>query len=327
MRQLYLSYIRIGAVIFVVLSHAFAPYGAWNWIINDENSFFSIFNKVIDPFVSMMPLLTFISGFLFYTIRYKYISFINIFKKKFERLIIPMIFIGTIYYLLFETTFSIHMINSILSGYSILWYCNMLFLCFVVAYPITKYIKTVYLKLLILLISFGLVSINAPAILGLNYLSKLFFYFYFGFIFSESVSKYKPLNSNILLFFLFVIFLINYILYEYNSIYEVNSKLIKVLSGNTLRICFLLFIVLLLRKYEQNFKYTLIVKFLDQNSFGCYVFHYPVLYFLYKTESFEINSFNHYWLFPVCVFAISTVVAYTSTYFFRKSKFGLYLLG
>jgi len=323
MRQLYLSYIRIGAVIFVVLSHAFAPYGAWNWIINDENSFFSIFNKVIDPFVSMMPLLTFISGFLFYTIRYKYISFINIFKKKFERLIIPMIFIGTIYYLLFETTFSIHMINSILSGYSILWYCNMLFLCFVVAYPITKYIKTVYLKLLILLISFGLVSINAPAILGLNYLSKLFFYFYFGFIFSESVSKYKPLNSNILLFFLFVIFLINYILYEYNSIYEVNSKLIKVLSGNTLRICFLLFIVLLLRKYEQNF----IVKFLDQNSFGCYVFHYPVLYFLYKTESFEINSFNHYWLFPVCVFAISTVVAYTSTYFFRKSKFGLYLLG
>lgn len=328
MKYTYLSYIRILAIIFVVFYHSYCPYGQWGWIKTARSSF-EIINHFLEPFVAMMPLLTFISGFLFYSIRYKYTSFNYLLKKKFERLIIPMILIGTIYYLMFESTLSIsiHTINSILSGYGVLWYCNMLFLCFVVAYPITKHIKTAYLKLLILLISFGLIYINVPAILGLNSLTHFFFYFYFGFVFSELVSKYKTLSSKKVVVIIGVLFVVNYILYEYNSIFEMNSKLMKILSGNILRISFILFIVLLLKKYEPKLKYTSVVRFLDQNSFGCYVFHYPVLYFLYKTKLFEISSLNHYWYFPVCVFTISTVVAYAGTYLFRKSKVGVYLLG
>lgn len=96
MRYLYLSYIKIFAVFFVVLSHAFGPNGSWNWVVNEENSFFSISNKIIEPFVSMMPILTFVSGFLYYKIRKNYASFDYLIKKKFERLIVPMIFLNNI---------------------------------------------------------------------------------------------------------------------------------------------------------------------------------------------------------------------------------------
>jgi fucose 4-O-acetylase-like acetyltransferase len=329
MKQLYLSYIRIGAVIFVILSHAFAPYEAWNWISNDLNSFFSITNKIIGPFVSMMPLLTFVSGYLFYTIRFKYISFKYLLKKKFERLIVPMIFFGIIYYLLFEKTnsFGVASINTILSGYSILWYCNMLFLCFIVAYPITKYIKNTYLQFMILFVSFGLIYINVPFVLGLNYLTKLFFYFYFGFVFSELVSKYRTFNLNTIILILGSLFAVAYALYEYNSISELNNRLIKVLSGNMLRISFILFIILLLRSFESQLKYSRFLQFLDVNSFGCYVFHYPIIYFLYKTQFIDLNFLKNYWFFPITVFMIATIVAYLVTYFFRKSKIGLYMLG
>lgn len=329
MRQYYLSYIRFFSVFFVVLSHSFAPYSAWNWISNDEDSFFSISNKIIDPFVSMMPLLTFLSGYLYYTIRFKYVSFISFFLKKFERLIVPMIFFGIIYYLLFENnkSLSLHTINTILSGYSIMWFCNMLFLCFVISYPITKYIKNIYFQMMILLLSFGLIYINTPSILGLNYFTKLFFYFYFGFIFSEIVSKYSVYNYKKLIIILCILFIINYLLFEYNILFEVNNRLIKVLSGNILRVSFILFIILLLRRYEPKLKYSKSFHFLDMNSFGCYIFHYPIIVFIYKTRFIGLNSLNQYWVFPIGAFIIATVIAYLLTYLFRKSKIGLYMLG
>lgn len=329
MKQIYLSYIRIFGVFFVIISHAFAPYGSWHWIENNENSFFGLTNKIIEPFVSMMPLLTFSSGFLFETIRYKYNSFNYLLKKKLERLIVPMILIGTIYYFMFENTLGINItvINSILSGYSILWYCNMLFLCFIVAYPITKFIKNWYIKILILFFFLVLIYINVPAILGINYLAKLFFYFYLGFIFSELIPKYKILSFTNTYFLLFIIFVINYTLYEYYLIYNINNKLIKILSGNTLRIAFMLFVILVLKKNEQNFTYSPIVKFLDQNSFGCYIFHYPIVYFLYKTQLVALSTLFHYWFFPVCTVIIAAILAYLVTYLLRKSKVGLYLFG
>lgn len=331
MRHSFLSYIRIISVVFVVLSHAFAPYGAWDWIKSDKSSFFSISNAIIEPFVSMMPLLTFLSGFLFFTIQNKYPSFKYLFKKKFERLIVPMVFFGIVYYLLFENMpiLNLHTINTILSGYIILWYCNMLFLCFLVAYPITKYIKSNYLKLTILLVSFILIYINFPAILGLGSLHRLFFYFYSGFLFSEIVSKYEydVTYFNKPIVFFGVLFIISYLLYEYNTLTDLNNKLIKVLFGNTLRISFISFTVLLFRRFESQLKYSSFVKFLDQNSFGCYIFHYPVIYFLYKNIFFNSSLLSHYWYFPIVSFVTATIVAYFVTYYFRKTKIGLYFLG
>ena len=240
-----------------------------------------------------------------------------------------MLIFGMVYYCLYEINLDLNFntINTLLSGYGILWYLNMLFWCFIVAYPISKKVKSNYFQLFILLISFALIYVKCPAVMGLDNFCRMFFYFYFGTLFSETILKHKVWSSKILIAIVGVIFLVSYFIYEYNVFCDMNNQKIKFITGNSLRISFILFVIILIRSFEKKLNYNFIIKYLDENSFGCYIFHYPIIYFLYKSNITMINSFHNNWLFPVISFFSAVIISYQFTYYLRRLKVGCFLLG
>ena len=135
MRDSFLSYLRTFGVLFFVFSSFLCLHGAWRRFDVPDNSVPAMTALLLNPYLAMMPLLTFSSGYLFNLMFSKYKSYAMLIENKAQRLIIPVLVFGELYSLVVNTTvnFDQNYINKLLSGYYILWYCNMLFWCFVIA--------------------------------------------------------------------------------------------------------------------------------------------------------------------------------------------------
>ena len=108
-------------------------------------------------------------------------------KKKFVRLIIPMLFFGCIYYFFFffkPASFSIFdFVNKLLSGCGHLWFLPMLFWCFIAIWLIDHYHLSSKWLLLILAVFSIAPPLNLP--FGLNRLPHFLFFVYAGYFLWE----------------------------------------------------------------------------------------------------------------------------------------------
>lgn len=140
MKIIEVNYLRSFAIISIVIWHCFVcPLTAWNLIEHTtETTIISMLSRFVIPDANM-PLFTFISGYLFAYLykknTAKYGTFMPFVKTKFNRLVIPFLIIGTLVNISMPERYLYMIING--EG-SHLWFCMMLFWCFIIRWIILK---------------------------------------------------------------------------------------------------------------------------------------------------------------------------------------------
>lgn len=213
-------------IVMLVLYHSFAFYnGSWDnpgVSPNDTYEWISHYS-----YACLLEAFTFVSGYVWYHQIQKKRSFINTVKNKFKRLILPALFWGCIYYLLFSYPDShsmVQMVKRTIIGIGHLWYLPMLFWIFILSYFIEQIrwklgIKVIFL-LLTALIPLPLIPFQISK--SIYYL----FFFYLGAYVYEKLKDYTWKPFPILMITIFAVSMV-YITHEY-----VYKDIIDGLIGN-----------------------------------------------------------------------------------------------
>lgn len=322
-----IDYMRFVAILSIVAWHcSLCPYQSWELL--DIKALpiyypFKVLSTVFFPDATM-PLFTFISGYLFsYLIgQGKYKDFFSFVINKVNRLIIPFIIIGTLVTL---TSYDRYIVDIPWGEGSHLWYCCMLFWCFVISWIVVKYSHQKYL-LLLLMASFMLqmgvenhfkMGFKLP--LGIHHSLYYMGYFIAGFwVFKNK--KYVDTLHKYLWYFVILYFFACII--SMMDIYFV-SKLFRILH------CYM-YSVLLLIVFDtiiiRNTKISLMIETVCKLSFGIYVFHEWISWNLCHVSVVTDFLRIHYIFFPIANFASIFIMSYILTYLFIKTKIGRYLL-
>ncbi|WP_396590097.1 acyltransferase family protein [Allomuricauda sp. R78024] len=292
-----IDFLRVFGIGIVVLRHSFAPFTG-SWKIGEVFSYSESAN-VLGSYISTisMPLFVFISGFLYCYLRNnlkKYKTYPILVKKKVKRLLIPFLLLSPIYiYFFLDFNSTLEFLNYIWAGPGHLWFLSMIFLLFLLFYPLEPYFKKNILKsIVIILFLFSLSPITHY--IGIPTLAKVFKYlpfFYMGYLFhlkNEIVLHY--LKGKFFLFFLihltlFVFFLIlpNYIENRILGSLIAHFKLIP------LGIFSIAFIYILFIKLEELMpeRFKKPIQFINNNSYYIYLIHEPFLKLFYEIDSIQ----------------------------------------
>ena len=140
-----IDYLRIFATISIVIWHCFyCPIGTWGLLPEDATSHFIMktYSFLIPD--ADMPLFTFISGYLFYFLykeKGKYRDFFPFLAGKFKRLLVPFFVFGLLIPITCynQPTLVDFVCNKMVWGEGAhMWYCAMLFWCFMYAFLLLK---------------------------------------------------------------------------------------------------------------------------------------------------------------------------------------------
>jgi len=273
----YLNILRIFAIYWVVLiQHNFSPFHKgqfWNWVDTHDNLMFPIESKFSYITIFSMPLCFFISGYVAsYTKTFYKNDFKWMLNVKLKRLFIPCVVWGAFFCLVKEHTLNLKVFTI---GYAHLWFVGYLFWFFVISGFIIKYTKidiryvcivslVITIIIQIMMIKDGIVK-NFP----LNYT-----YFLSGYCLRSRVG----IISRKLIGAAFVVICFFYL--EYNLVF---LQTIYVLLG-------ILLIISFMRKF--NIKSSKLTELLNTTSYGVYIFHLIILWFIYNLiiNVFSLNE-------------------------------------
>lgn len=336
--------IRIFAILSVVVGHSIIVYSGWGWYtMQVPSGFLRELKEIID--VYQMPLFISLSGYLFYYLKIecgKYTNFILFLKSKFQRILIPYIMVGIFYmiplrifgnYAAYDgkTTLNI-IIYDLLMGKDPgnLWFLPVLFIIFVIFFFYATYIfkQNNYLIFLFFLVFFiiSLISYRVPNIFFISRAMYYAVFFFFGFhLFSFRDILIK--RSTIILIISGTLQFSNRILPTITLANNIYSKALNdsVLLVVSLFSC-LFFYTLFIKLSEKSQKLTTNskVSFIDNNSFGLYLFHSPLIYpILNYFTNFRINPF----LFSLFLFITISSISLLLTDFLSKSKHLRFIVG
>lgn len=327
-------------IVLLVMYHAFAPYcGAWvkpQYIENVD------IYRWIAHFASAFRLegFVFISGYVFtfqLQQKNKFVSVWNLVKSKAERLLLPCVVFGLIYYLLFfDIKLSLNDICKIFNGIAHLWYLPCLFWLFVVQYIIVKYTldsSQKYKCLLVLCVSvLPIVSIiDMPLQLGRVAYYLMFFYgggFFFQYY--EVIVNKCSCNKVMILWVLFVIVVLSmYMVIENNDKrielclsrvaklpYCIANVYLKIIIAWIGIIALYMTALLFSKKHRVN---DSIIK-IGTYGYGVYVFHQFILIYLYRKTTIPAYLGSYY--LPWFGFIITLIFSFVLAYVVRKTVIG-----
>jgi len=289
-----LNTLRALAILLVVLRHCFAPYMK-TWPVSEYYTY-ELFTDITGKYISTisMPLFVFISGFLFSYLRNKlkkYPTFQILLSKKIARLLRPYIILAPIYILIFVNLNSIlDFIQPLWKGAGHLWFLLMIFLVFILFYPLEIYFKKKPLKSFLLIV-LGFFLYPGFSVIGLYPLAKVFHYlpfFYLGYFFHFKDEKIiKKIGNKLWLFI------------PIHTILFITSILApKLITNGILKTFFIayinlplgimsvsiLFLIFTKNKNLKTLGNNLIVKNLNQTSYYIYLLHQPILLFLFEIK-------------------------------------------
>jgi fucose 4-O-acetylase-like acetyltransferase len=326
------NYLRTIAILSIVVWHCFVCLlGVWD-IINDAPEMTKWVPNIFGIFIPKadMPLFTFISGYLFAFMMKKdkrYQDFKSFLKKKIKRLVIPFFVLGT----LVNLTAPERYLWQIFYGEgSHLWYCFMLFWCFIFAWIILK-INNKFITWCSFLISFAITLVfdwnwgfsQHLLLLPLGIHNALYFYayFYLGIIIYNS-------KSEILLFarknklkavFLFMVFLL---------LLNIHVRFISFFVERLYCYIFILYLYCIICELLKNniIKPSIIIDKLCRYSFGIYVFHEWLSWDFYHIHVVQLllKEYTFAWalIFLIILFCFSFIL----THLFLKTRIGRYLI-
>lgn len=309
--------LRAFAIILVVLAHSIIIYNPYWGVINTEykSSFLKYICLII--YIFHMPLFFAISGYFYNKTlehNYSYKQFILI---KLKRLIIPYIFIGffwllPIRYILGYDNYVKHsllyniFVNFILgldNGH--LWYLASLFIIFIMYFAIDHFIKNKYVKIF-LIFCLSIIGYLMPSYLG-KALENIIWFGLGKNLYSNNLTfKNKKIHICLIIGFIILLAILYVWIYGRVAFYKYLCIALKYIFCFT--VIPLLFFVFPIKTKN-------VVKEIDKNSFGIYLFHSPLVYFVFNSGLVK---------YPILVFVVNFFVmgfiSYTLTKFVSNSK-------
>lgn len=322
-----LRFFTILLVIFV--QHGFAPYlRAWHFV-DAPNEILHVYGFIVDvirPWT--MPLLMFVSGSLFFTLKHndgKYNSFASFVVNKIKRLLLPTILWGGVFSISFCEKIDV---IRLLSGWNHLWFLPSLFWCFVVAFFFLRPMQSDRkISVVFLLISLLLTFVPFPRVLGLDAFSWYFFYFLFGVFYSINKSiidvfweknKIVLLPISLLLFLIYVVCNNDFLKCMMPDIPSAYLKLLRKILVPLI----ILTLCWLVCKFVASHKLPQWFFVLEKYSFGCYIFHMWLMWLVFRYNVYDIRVFaaSHYIVFPLMYGALSFVMSMGISFLLKSNK-------
>ena len=309
-------WIRVFAIISVVAWHSYCPYLCWGIANSPFDGLYGRVFMVIAP-IANMPLFTFLSGYLFcYLYKYsdKYRDFKGFFKNKVRRLLIPYLVLGFVI-----TMTTLNDMNPVNLFYGIpnhMWYCLMLFWCFIVCWVVENkmwkwFNYPLALASLCFVIYHGAYYTTDKSPLGIYMLTYFYFFFYLGYI----VFSKKELVIKIMKYAWPLVFVLYFATMRWH------------LGGHLLGARAILWVLLLLFVVNKiKINPPIWMKTLSKYSFGIYVFHDWIIRNVARYEPMKDIMNEHYILFPLILFILAFFIGLVLTHYLLKTKIGRFLL-
>ncbi|MCT1216201.1 acyltransferase [Latilactobacillus curvatus] len=307
---------RVFAIITVVMGHSMIIFSdSWNYYqLSNSSQFFNYFKIIIN--IYQMPIFFFVSGYLFYYLKVelgKYESKKKFLNNKFKRLVIPYFFVAIFYMVplrilgsypnyINKSFFEIILRDIILGADSgNLWFLPVLFLIFFFFRYIffsekLEFMREKYYLWLIIFLICANISVLVPNVLFVKNFLQYLIYFFLGYSFKEVIMPSKITFSRKGLIILLAIgsmsFFQQVFFVKGNSIYLAALRFnVNVLSA--IASCILIYIIsdkIILK--DTSIANNVILKKIDEDSFGIYLFHSPLLYpILNQLNGKYINPF------------------------------------
>ena len=331
-------------IIMLVLYHSFAFYnGSWDnpgVSPNDAYEWISHYS-----YACLLEAFTFVSGYVWYYQIHKKRDFTNIVKNKFKRLILPALFWGCIYYLIFfyqDSHSLVHMIKRTVIGIGHLWFLPMLFWIFIMSYFIEKIRVELGFKVVCLLL---LALIPLPLIpFQITKSIYYLFFFYLGAYVYEKLKDYKWKPFHISVIALVTVSLV-YLTHKYvykdifdgltgngtgvvttiwnGGLFVRAATVIYALGGVLLIYSLSRMCSVLLAEFIANHKTTIL--YINSLCMGIYIYQEFILKLIYYKTEFV--SYIPSMLLPWIAFMVTLLLSALLTALTIKSNYLKYLIG
>lgn len=313
-----IEFLRCFAVLSLVAWHSLCVYVGWQSYLPDitaavGHSFLTKLYGVLTTRVLMpdanMPLFTVISGFVYAYLRKqgKYQDTKEFVKRKAKRLMIPYFVIGT---LVVFTIVDWSPISIVFGDAHHLWYCAMLFWCFVYIRFFEKIPN--YLKLLAILIGVGFQFVLPPYdLLGIAKGVKYFPYFVMGYYLVDYLPKIQIGGGKIIAIASWLLCMIAAILLKWSVLFVMLNYM---------------FVLMLFAVVPQNIKVGKTLTKISEYSFGIYVFHEWFLWNMAHLDALHPFIIEHQILYPIIAYVSIFSVSLVLTKLSLKTIVGRYLL-
>ena len=318
MKNLKIINIRAIAIIVVVLGHSIILYSP-QWGIYQTNNgvyIFELLKNIINIF--QMPIFFSLSGYLFYKTIDKNKTFVNFFKTKFKRLIIPFITVALFWMIpikclinypnyLNKSFSEILQLLFSLTDSGHLWYLPTLFLIFIVMFFICNLLKRKesdykYFLTFLLLVLLSIISSKVFINAYINNILTYSIYFYLGYIiyrYEEKVMRINKIAISVIAILLIIVTL------AYNNIY------FNILTAS---------VIILMFNVIASSKTNKYINRISTDSFGIYLLHSPLIYITYTYLS-DANPL----LVIFINFFVFGFIALLLTELLRKTPFKIFI--
>lgn len=323
------DFLRIFATASLLVWHCFyCPIG--RWALLEEDSLIHFLMKTSSYLIpdANMPLFTFISGFLFYFLfkeKGKYRDFLPFVTGKVKRLLVPFLFFGLLLPLssIGYPDVLVFVRDKMLVGEGgHLWYCPMLFWCFIFAFVLlkinNKWLVAVFCALsLFLCCSYEFVwSLPFKLPLGIGNACYYFVYFFAGGV----VCNYRQALSQKLVpkrWLLLAAYVLVALVFRYFK---------PVLPFQAVLYALVLWVFVLYFSEKGKLAYSSRVASLSKMCFGVYIFHHWLAWNFTHFSGLQPLFQQHYILFTVVLLFVVGGLSVLFTWLALKTRVGRLLL-
>lgn len=314
----YISILRVGAMLAVVVYHCLCGYstiwgGTWSWQVID------VWNTIAHVLSYYhMPLFVLISGFLFKYVQStgKYSTFKPFLRKKIKRIVIPYIFWGSVLYVILGGR-----VGRLQDGYMHLWFLFFIFQAYLTYFFINKVINNGVAEISIVITSLLAIVLfeKFKSNIGLwewgihSYLHYMPYYI-IGVLVCRFLQRYSlAMNMSVvglvtcLLGFIFCYWFV---------------------CKYTLAVLFALFVLVfgICAMSKLSIKANVWIKKLDNYCLPIYILHHPIIQLMNDSE-FGITYMPHYWIYPIAQFCVVMLLSLFITMLFVRCRLGKVVLG
>ncbi len=322
------DYLRIFATVSIVFWHCFyCPISIWQLI--EEDSVIRFIMKTYSYLMpdGNMPLFTFISGYLFYFLykeKGKYRDFLPFLKGKVDRLLIPFVVFGLLLpFVSYNYPSFWDFVNRMFWGEGAhLWFCTMLFWCFMFAFLLLK-LNSKVLTTAFCLFSLALCCVyeyhwTLPVKLPFGVCKGFYYFIYFfvgGVVYNyKEVILYKLLPKR---WWVFAGYLLLAIIFRYFK---------PILPFQAVAYCLLLWVFIIQLQNKGKLVYNEKVTDFNKLCFGIYIIHHWLAWNFSNCPILRPMLEQHYLMFTMVLFVVVGAASVLLTKLAMKTKVGKLLL-
>lgn len=316
------NFIKTILMMLVILYHSMAlwlPNGWFNQAPAEPVALFSCFAVWLNSF--HIYAFALVSGYIYAYARLemgKYVEFYTFVKKKVKRLLVPYIFVALLWAAPIHAYFFKVDISDLVDNYILgkspahLWFILMLFWVFVIARVIEKCVYgQVGMGFLVSLFLYAIGEIGprvVPNLFGFFNACKFFVFFWMGMmIWKYGMEKLERIPTivyvSVDVFLAFCLFVIDALPGALFAILAKGIALMLHSVGAIMAFVILNRLACWLKKMQIDYEKNTLYGFLSKHSFGIYLFHQQIIYFV-------INILNG-WISPIPLVAICFVISLT----------------